>query len=136
MERERDAADSRRPFTAAQVESIDYSHGHATNMESIDYNHGQSEDGPAPYHTPPPAPLNLPPVDIPAGGSYGASSFYGGYYEGGGYPPTQQQQYPGVPPYGVGSALFPPGLDPASLFAAYTGQTGELMTQSYGHEFG
>jgi len=108
-----------RPSISSQMESIDYSHGGLPpNVQSVDYHHGQPS-GP-PYHgrPPPPGYYDQPPPGYPPSPGYGP----------GGYPPYEEGFHPPPPhqyPFGGAGGGYFPGLDPATLFAAYAGQGGE-----------
>ena len=114
-----------RPSVSAQMESIDYSHGglHASpNVQSIDYHHGQGSE--LPYHDRPPPPPRMPgyydnpPPEYPPPPGYPPGPFPP--YAEGFHPP---QPFP-MPPFGGPGGYFP-GVDPATLFAAYSSQAGE-----------
>ena len=121
-EREREQPLQRdRPSISSQMESIDYSHGGLPpNVQSVDYHHGQPS-GP-PYHSRPTPPgyYDQPPPGYPPPPGYGP----------GGYPPPYEEGFHPPPPHqypfgGAGGGYFP-GLDPATLFAAYAGQGGKF----------
>ncbi len=118
---------------ASQLETIDYSHGGGLALQSVDYHHGQSgtasrreEPG---YRDRPPRVDDYPPGPLSRYDSYPPHPGYGPMRA---YPQAYPEGFPpAYPPYGGAPAGFlPPGFDPASLFAAYTGQTGESIPHS------
>ena len=116
-----------RPSVSTQMESIDYSHGGLTpNVQSIDYHHGQPSelpyhDRPPPSHPPPPPRVpdyyDNPPPEYPPQSGYGPGPFPP-YVER--FPPPHP--FP-MPPFGGPGGYFS-GVDPATLFAAYSSQAG------------
>lgn len=120
------------PSIASQLETIDYSHGSGNlPIQSVDYHHGQPGDAvdrrkePG-YRDRPPKMDDYPPGPPSRYESYPPHPGYAPVHP---YPPGYHDGYPPpFPPYGGSPGTFlPPGLDPASLFAAYTGQTGEYV---------
>ena len=108
---------------AAQIETIDYSHGALPVIESVDYNHGQPPDfNRNDFPPPPPPPHNFgypPAPPAPVHYNQGPGPYLTTYGPGGvgAYPP------PG--PFLLQPGYFPPGFDPrdpataANLYAAY-----------------
>lgn len=99
----------RTPGIYTQMESIDYSHGGASNVfvKSVDYHHGSQPGGE--YSS---MPREMPPgvANFP----YGSSGGYSAYGEGAA--PGSYLQFGNPGGYASGS-----GLDPAAIFAAYQG---------------
>lgn len=109
-----------------KMESIDYSHGvqaaisasrawdggdgDMPTLQTVDYHHGQGAQQQAGDTGPGPGPA-------PGGAEYGG---YGGF-------PAYQGYEGFTPDAGAAGGFFPSGVDPATLFAAYSEQAGESL---------
>lgn len=103
---------------SSKLHTIDYSHGSSySSLKTVDYKHGTLSGPPLPGYREPPFP---PPYNTP---DYARHHAYPPHpYEGYPYPPGGGGYPPGPP-----GTFFPPGLDAATLFAAYASQAGTQL---------
>ena len=100
---------------ASKMQTIDYSHG--SGMHTVDYNHGAASaatTSPAPPFRDRPKMGADYPREFPPYGGPGQFPPYASQYPATAFPPGPEMYG------GMAGSYLPPGLDPATLFLAYS----------------